>query len=503
MVPSGERYELYDEIARGGMATVHLGRQLGAVGFSRLVAIKRMHRHLALDPAFVAMFVDEARLTSHVQHPNVVSTLDVVHTEGELLLIMELINGLSLSRLRTLSQRREAPVPLDIASSILVGALSGLHAAHEARDEQGHWLEIVHRDVSPQNVLVGVDGVARIIDFGIAKAASRATVTQEGSIKGKLRYMAPEQLIDERLDRRTDVFAAGVVLWELLASRPLFASDNVPAVGWKILEGTIDPPSAHRAEVPPALDAVVLRALSREAGDRFPTARDFALSLEEAYPPASALRVGTWLEGVAGDELAKLSADARGPDPSQATGSLLTFASTGLLSSGHQPKIAGLPLADEATAVAPRHSPRRPSEHEIEASSMATPRVARPRARSWLALGGGLLALLVLARSGWSLRADVPVAPASALSSGSEVDATPSNPAPTVTASTEPRGEGDVESVEPPAAVPTVSAERPSPRRPVPAARPAPKRPAPPPMANCNPPYYIEGGKKHFKPQCF
>ena len=173
---------LCDEIAAGGMATVHFGRLLGPVGFSRTVAIKRLHPQLARDPDFVAMFVDEARLAARIRHPNVVPTLDVVATEGELFLVMDYVPGESLSRLLRAS-RASGLVPPRIASAIFCGALHGLHAAHEATDERGTPLGIVHRDVSPQNILIGSDGVPRVLDFGVAMAAGRAQATGPGRSK--------------------------------------------------------------------------------------------------------------------------------------------------------------------------------------------------------------------------------------------------------------------------------------------------------------------------------
>src|ERR1700729_765840 len=187
------RYALYGELASGGMATVHLGRLLGPVGFSRTVAIKRLHAQFAKDPEFVSMFLDEARLAARIRHPNVVQTLDVVATEGELFVVMDYVQGESLSRLLRAS-RTVGPIPVRVASAILCGALHGLHAAHEATDEHGVPLGLVHRDMSPQNVLVDVDGSARVLDFGVAKAAGRTQTTGRGKIKGKLRYMAPEQI---------------------------------------------------------------------------------------------------------------------------------------------------------------------------------------------------------------------------------------------------------------------------------------------------------------------
>src|SRR5262249_28645152 len=171
------RYALYDEIASGGMATVHFGRLLGPVGFSRAVAIKRLHPHHAKDPQFTKMFIDEARLASRIQHPNVVPTIDVVSTADELLLVMEYVQGESLGRLLRASIAREEHVPLRIVLSIMSNVLHGLHAAHEARSESGEPLDIVHRDVSPQNVMVSSNGIAKVLDFGIARAKLRLEET--------------------------------------------------------------------------------------------------------------------------------------------------------------------------------------------------------------------------------------------------------------------------------------------------------------------------------------
>ncbi|MCW5837256.1 MAG: serine/threonine protein kinase, partial [Labilithrix sp.] len=224
------RYALGAPIARGGMATLHLGRLVGSAGFARTVAIKRLHRHLCADPSFLDAFADEARLAARIRHPNVVPTLDVVSTEasaaapGELLLVMEYVDGESLS---ALARQAKAPLPPPIVVAIVSEMLHGLHSAHEARSEDGQPLGIVHRDVSPQNVLVGADGVARLVDFGIARATGvrRGSSTGEGDLKGKLAYMAPEQIRREPVTRKTDIFAAGIVLWELLTGRRLFSSD--------------------------------------------------------------------------------------------------------------------------------------------------------------------------------------------------------------------------------------------------------------------------------------
>ncbi|MEJ7729212.1 MAG: serine/threonine-protein kinase [Polyangiaceae bacterium] len=301
------RYALVGEIASGGMATVHYGRLVGVAGFTKPVAIKRLHPHFAKDPDFAAMFLDEARLAAQVRHPNVVSLLDVVVERGELFLVMELVRGEVLSRLvrparADLSQvRATGGMPVDVAVAITVGMLEGLHAAHEARGEDGEPLGIVHRDVSPQNLLVGVDGIARVIDFGVAKAVGQSRVTREGQIKGKVAYMAPEQLRAKPLDRRADVYSAAVVLWEVLAGRRLFAEAESDAALVQLALGSApELPSAHRPDLPVGLDAVVMRGLARDAGARFATAREMAKALERVVAPAAPREVGLWVEAAAG-----------------------------------------------------------------------------------------------------------------------------------------------------------------------------------------------------------
>jgi len=297
------RYAIYGKIAAGGMASVHFGRLLGGAGFSRTVAIKRLHPHLAEDPEFRSTMIDEARLAARIHHPNVVPTLDVVASDGALLLVMEYVRGESLARLMKIEGAREGRVPLPIASAIAIGALHGLHAAHEARSDRGTALGIVHRDVSPQNILVGIDGMPRVIDFGVAKAAGRLQTTQEGVIKGKIAYMAPEQLAASPVTRAADVYAMGVVLWELLAGQRLFVGDNNVALFGSVLAGAKDPPSRHSPDLPAALDALVMKALARDAADRFESALEMAEMLTRLLPPALPTEVGRWCDEAARDSL--------------------------------------------------------------------------------------------------------------------------------------------------------------------------------------------------------
>jgi eukaryotic-like serine/threonine-protein kinase len=295
---------VHDEIAAGGMATVHYGRMLGEAGFSRTVAVKRLHDAFAKDPDFIAMFMDEARLAARIHHPNVVTTLDVVEADGVLVLVMEYLHGETLSRLLRFASRDGEKVPLDIASAIVCDALHGLHAAHEATAETGAPLDLVHRDVSPQNLLVGAEGITRVVDFGVAKAVGQVHTTREGQLKGKIAYMAPEQLLGEPVDRRADVYAAGIVLWELLTQAPLFASDSDGGTLRKALAHTPALPSSIDPRVPRALDEVVMTALARDPAARFATARDMAQALEASSAVASARRVAEWVDALAGDRVA-------------------------------------------------------------------------------------------------------------------------------------------------------------------------------------------------------
>jgi eukaryotic-like serine/threonine-protein kinase len=298
------QYAVHMAIASGGMASVHFGRFTGAAGFARTVAIKRMHPHLCNDPEFVAMFVDEARLAARIRHPNVVPTLDVLATAGELLIVMDYVHGEPLVQLARCVHDRKERIGPAIASAVLVDLLAGLHAAHEATDERGESLGIIHRDVSPENILVGLDGSARVLDFGVAKAIGRLQVTREGQLKGKIAYMAPEQVRGGAIDRRTDVYAASVVLWQLLTGRRLFEGSRDGELVEKILYGTIDAPSTVAPHVPEALNGIVLRGLARDPAERFPTARDMARALREAVRPASASELTDWVEANAGEVLA-------------------------------------------------------------------------------------------------------------------------------------------------------------------------------------------------------
>jgi serine/threonine-protein kinase len=308
MASHDRRYVLHRAIAAGGAATVHIGRLLAPGGFSRRVAIKRLHPALASEPEVAASFAEEARIASRLAHANIAAVLDVVSSEGELMIVMEYVHGESLSRLLMHARSSKTPPAVGIVAAVLIDALHGLHAVHEAHREDGTPLRLVHRDVSPQNVIVGTDGAARVVDFGIAKALASAQVTRDGSVKGKLPYMAPEQLLRRAIDRRVDVYAAGVMLWEALANRRLFAADDEPTLFSKVLEERVSQPSAWNNKVPPALDAIAMRAIERDPQKRFATARDMAIALEEAGTRAPLSVVGDWVTTAASEALAKRSA---------------------------------------------------------------------------------------------------------------------------------------------------------------------------------------------------
>jgi hypothetical protein len=294
-LPAIGRYEIHDLLGAGGMATVHLGRIRDADRLAPVVAIKRLHAALARDPASMAALLDEARLASRVRHPNAAAMLEVFEEAGEVVLVMEYVEGESLARL--------GKVPVRIASAIACDVLDALHAAHEARDTAGKPLGLVHRDVSPQNILVGSDGLAHLVDFGIARAAGRQQVTRDGSIKGKVGYLPPESLHGQAATRAADIYATAAVLWEMLAGRRLFDAETEAATVVAALGGATDAPSVHAPDVTKAVDDVIMRGLARQPHARFPTARAMGDALRAAAAAAGTTEVAAWLEERASDAL--------------------------------------------------------------------------------------------------------------------------------------------------------------------------------------------------------
>ena len=221
------RYEVLTQLASGGMAAVYVARARGVAGFERLVAVKVLHPHLAYEEEFISMFLDEARLAARIRHPNVVPTLDISDTEGDgFFLVMEYIEGDHLGAMLGAAARGSERVAPQVIARIVLDALGGLGAAHNLLDDDGEPLRLVHRDVSPHNVMVGIDGISRLTDFGVAKAEKRLTSTRAGQFKGKLAYMAPEQASTGFADQRSDLFSMGIILWESLTGRRLFRGEN-------------------------------------------------------------------------------------------------------------------------------------------------------------------------------------------------------------------------------------------------------------------------------------
>jgi len=280
------RYELVAEIASGGMGTVFLARMDGVGGFTRLFAIKVLHPHLAKEEQFSSMFLDEVRLAARLHHPNAVGIVDVDEAELGYYPVMEYVDGFTLEHL--LQRTADDPTArVCFGLRCLLDAIVGLDAAHGLKDDQGVPLGIVHRDVSPQNVLVGMDGVGRITDFGVARAAARITSSRPGMLKGKPCYMSPEQPRGGDLDARADVFALGIMLWEVLTGEMLFQAEGGPAVVlMNVVRGDIRRPSEVNPDVPPALDEVCMKALARPLEERYATGRQLARALDDAATEA-------------------------------------------------------------------------------------------------------------------------------------------------------------------------------------------------------------------------
>lgn len=286
---------------------MHFGRLRGDAGFARAVVIKRLHRQYVGDPDLTALLLDEARLASRLQHPNVVAPRDLITCHGEVFVVMEYVHGLTLAALVRAARARGESVPVPIVGRIVSDVLAGLHAAHQAKDGQGRPLSLVHRDVSPQNVMVGADGLARVLDFGIAHAAFRSQTTRAGQLRAKLAYAAPEHILDHTVDRRADVYSSAIVCWELLTLERLFSASNESALLARVLEQAPQPAAKFRPEITNELDQVLLGALSKDPAARPASAEEFALALERAAPPATHREVASWIASLGSETLAHLA----------------------------------------------------------------------------------------------------------------------------------------------------------------------------------------------------
>jgi serine/threonine-protein kinase len=491
------RYFLFGEIASGGMATVHFGRLSGPAGFSRTVAIKRLHPHHAKDPDFVTMFLDEARLAARIRHPNVVPTLDVVTTEGEVFLVMEYVQGESLARLLRAVRAMMTPADARITATVMAGVLHGLHAAHEARSEQAEPLHIVHRDVSPQNVLVGVDGVPRVLDFGVAKAVGRMQTTRQGQIKGKLSYMAPEQLHGAPVTRQTDIYAAAVVAWEALTGHRLFPGETEAAIVTAILQKHLRAPSEAAAHVPFAFDRVVMRGLERDPDRRYQTAREMAADLERCVGIAPASEIGEWVESLAHDELLRrASCVAEIESVSSLSGRPISLPAVMEMPTTLRVSSPSLDLPPEAVEV----------RSDVSSIAVAPIVTAPPRRTNRIgivmgAIGGAAalaLAALLFAFRGESTPASSTEPTAASLASS---PAQPPPPAPPSVAVPDP-APSPVETA-PPTPTPTPTPTQAPTPAPVPRRTYVPPTRRAPTAPDCDPPFTIDSaGHKHYKPAC-
>jgi serine/threonine-protein kinase len=495
-----DRYELLCPVGKGGMATVWVARLLGKHGFEKLVAIKTILPHIAQDPRFHGMFLDEARIASRIQHVNVAQILDLGDQDGTVFLAMEWVEGDALSWLARRVREKGVPFPPGIALRILADVCSGLHAAHELRDRNGASLEIVHRDVSPHNILISNQGIAKVIDFGIAKARGRlGGDTDTGSFKGKVRYVAPEQALAPRTaDRRADIWSVGAVLYFLVAGRPPYEAENDMATLGRIASGRAPaplPPTVHKA-----VRAVAHHALALRPEDRPATAEELRAALENALHEMGAsvtsadvaafyaTHLADRIEARAAALAAALAAaDARSRTPSgitRASGSQDTAASRAPAGAGD----SGAPTAPATPTPLAGESVRSPASG-TDVVGMSSP-VATPTRRRW-GLAGAVLAVVLLAfvvvlvgrHSGEPTGAGVaaPAAPAAPLVSvvaapaptapqAAAVD--PSAPSATARQLAEPTGSAS--------AVSASSASAPR-RAPPPASKPA--APPPPPAA--------------------
>ncbi len=264
------RYDVDRLLARGGMGEVYLARLVAAHGFERSVVIKTIRTELVADERAALMFVDEARIAASLHHRNILQIIDFDRFDGGAFLVTELVDGCDL---RQLLRHHRAPLRYDVALAIITELATGLDAAHEATGADGVLLGLVHRDVTPSNVLLGTYGEVKLSDFGIAHTRQRSYHTVSGTIKGKAAYMAPEQILGEQLDRRADVFGLGVVLFEVTTRTRLYSATGDPTAMKRILAGEIPDPAERRPGYPPELAAIVRRALARDRAARYPTAR--------------------------------------------------------------------------------------------------------------------------------------------------------------------------------------------------------------------------------------
>jgi serine/threonine-protein kinase len=469
---STEKYVLGPAIAEGGMGAVHIAKVRGVADFSRIVVVKRMHARLAEEPEYAAMFLDEARMSARIRHANVVQTLDALEVDDELWIVMEYVAGAALSRLG-----ERGRVPPMIALAIFEDVLAGLDAAHGATAADGTSLGLVHRDISPQNVLVGVDGVARLADFGVAKAKNRENVSLVGQFKGKIEYAAPEVLRARPATIASDIWSTGVTLWETLVGTPLWGTDTGAALLFRVMETKPQLVSAAAPDVGTAFDDVVARALEADPRARFASAGEMLAALEAAARRAPAREVAAWVEETARAELAT-RADVVRRVETQVLG-VLEHADT-------------LPLPP---------SPAPPPVGAGFTVPLPVPTQARKKSedpsRTVLIAGAGAVAIAIVSAIAFASRRSGETAPpvlAPPMTTLATTATSPSSSTPPIAI---------------PPSEPEAASNTPAPSRPpTPRAHP-PQAPTVKPTGSavgrdCDPPYTVDAqGDKHYKAQCF
>src|SRR3954467_9844136 len=327
MHPTFGRYELLKRLAGGGMGEVYLARQRGLDGFQKLLVIKTLLPHLCEDEEFITMFKDEARVTAQLIHPNICQVFEFEQVGGVFYMAMEYLRGEDLRRLWKACEQKGIPLRVPLICRIIADAAAGLDFAHSLRNQKGEPYDIVHRDISPQNILVTFEGGVKVIDFGVAKAAGRAQHTRTGALKGKYSYMSPEQVAGAEIDGRSDIFALGIVLHELLTGRRLFKADSDVQTLARVREANVPPPSRLNPQLPPGLDAIVLKSLAKDPEVRFKTAQEFRLAIEDwliqGRMSASSAHLAEFLKTIYAERLDKENrlrplrggAGSRGPAP--------------------------------------------------------------------------------------------------------------------------------------------------------------------------------------------
>jgi TonB family protein len=401
------QYEILERIAAGGMAELYKAKRTGVEGFQKIVAIKKILPHLADDEAFVTMFADEAKLAAQLNHPNIIHIYDLGKIQaGGYFIAMEYVDGRDLRAIETSARELGVPFPVPLAVYVASKVASALDYAHRRRDAEGNDLNIVHRDVSPQNILISYEGDIKLCDFGIAKAASKASRTQSGALKGKIQYMSPEQAWGKPIDRRSDLFSLGVVLHELLTGQRLFRGDTDINVLEKVRSADVAPPSKSNPEVPQNLDAVVMKALARDPDDRYANASDMLRELDSvlySYTPApGSADVAIYLHRLQAEEAAVADAKAREaahaaeePEPARKRKSKGAPVAR---KTGSAPVVREEPAAAEPPPARPPRPAPEPaaarSDAEVFGSSIAAGETERAsRAPLYAAIGVAVLAL--------------------------------------------------------------------------------------------------------------